>query len=63
MELLELLSVCGFHGIKWAIIQRLHFVAIMCRKIAAINIVKEAKCHSFGGCMGSMAIHDNQSGI
>jgi hypothetical protein len=63
IELLELLSVCGFRGIKWAVIQRLHFVATMCRKIAAIDIVKEAKCHSFGDCMGPMAIHDDQSGI
>jgi hypothetical protein len=63
IELLKLLSVCGFHGTKWAVIQRLHSVAIMCRKIAAIDIVKEAKCHSFGGCMGSMAIHNDQSGI
>jgi hypothetical protein len=63
IELLELLSVYGFHDIKWAVIQRLHFVAIICRKTAALDIVKEAKCYPFGDCMGLMAIHDDQSGI
>jgi hypothetical protein len=38
-------------------------MAAMSREITTIDVIEETKRHLFVGSMGSMAIHNNQTGI
>jgi hypothetical protein len=63
IELFELPLICSLHCIKRAIVQRLHSVAAMCRKVTIVNVIKKAKRHEIVRCMRSMAVHNDQSSI